>query len=79
MIHRQESTWKHTSEQNGHIESFHWKPKQEYAWSHEFARFQDTEVVPASAFADYNDDRIHSALGYVTPNEFAHKTEDGNK
>ena len=46
---------------------------------HEFVRFQDAEVVLARAFADYNNDRIHSALGYVTPNEFARKVEDGNK
>ena len=44
----------------------------------EFAKFQGVEVVPARAFADYNDGRIHSARGYVTPNEFACKTEDGN-
>ena len=36
-------------------------------------------MVLARAFADYNNDRIHSALGYVTPNEFARKVEDGNK
>ena len=35
--------------------------------------------VLARAFADYNDDRIHSALEYVTPNEFAREAEDGNK
>ena len=43
------------------------------------ARFQDAEVVLARAFADYNDSGIRSALGHVTPNEFARKTEDGNK
>ena len=46
---------------------------------HEFARFQDAEVVLARAFADYNNDRIHSALGYVAPNEFARKVEGRNK
>ena len=76
---RQEFIWKHTPEQNGHIESFHGTLKREYVWPHEFARFQDAEVVLARAFADYNDDRIHSALGYVTPNEFAREAEDGNK
>ena len=33
----------------------------------EFARFQDAEVVLARAFADYNNNRIHSALRYVAP------------
>ena len=28
---------------------------------HEFAKFQDAKVVLARAFADYNNDRIHSA------------------
>ena len=54
-------------------------PKQEHAWPNEFVRFQDAEVVLTRAFADYNDDRIHSALGYVSPNEFARDAEDGNK
>ena len=76
---RQEFIWKHTPEQNGHIESFHGTLKWVYVWPHEFARFQDAEVVRARAFADYNDDRIHSALGYTTPNEFAREAEDGNK
>ena len=76
---RHEFIWKHTPEQNGHIESFHGTLKREYVWPHEFARFQDAEVVLARAFADYNDNRIHSALGYATPNEFARKAEDGNK
>ena len=30
-------------------------------------------------FADSNDDRIHSALGYITLNEFVREVEDGNK
>ena len=76
---RQEFIWKHTPEQNWHIESFYETLKREYVWPHEFARFRDAEMVLARAFADYNGDRIHSALGYVTPNEFVHKTEDGNK
>ena len=33
----------------------------------------------AKAFADCNCDRICSPLGYVTPNEFARKTEGENK
>ena len=74
-----EFIWKHTPEQNGHVESFHGTLKLEYVWPHEFARFQDAKVVLARAFADCNNDRIHSALGYVTPNEFARKVEGGNK
>ena len=40
---------------------------------------QDAEVVLAKAFVDYNEDRIHSALGYITLSEFVCKLEGGNK
>ena len=76
---RHEFIWKNTPEQNGHVESFHETLKREYVWPHEFARLQDAEVVLAKAFVDYNKDRIHSALGYLTPNEFVLKLEGGNK
>ena len=76
---KHEFIWKNTPEQNGHVESFHGTLKREYVWPYEFARFQDAEVVLAKAFADYNECRIHSALEYATPNEFAHKWRDGNK
>ena len=76
---RHEFIWKNTPEQNGHVESFHGTLKREYIWPHEFARFQDAEVILARAFADYNEHRIHSALGYVTPNEFALMLEGENK
>ena len=70
---RHEFIWKNTPEQNRHVESFHKTLKWEYIWPHEFARFQDAEVVLAKAPADYNERRIHSALEYVIPNEFAHR------
>ena len=76
---RHEFIWRNTPEQNGHVESFHGTLKREYVWPHEFARFQDAEVVLAKAFADYNKGRIHSASGYITPNEFVLKLEGGNK
>ncbi len=72
---RCEYIWHNTPEQNGHVESFHKTLKKEYVWPHDFARFQDAEVVLAKAFADYNQDRIHSALGYLTPDEFVRKTQ----
>ena len=76
---RHEFIWRNTPEQNGHVESFHGTLKREYVWPHKFARFQDAEIVLAKAFVDYNKDRIHSALGYLTPNEFILKLEGGNK
>ena len=41
---------------------------------HEFVRFQDAEAGLTRAFADYNNDRMHSALGHVTSNVFARKS-----
>ena len=58
---------------------FHETLKREYVWPHEFVRFQDAEVALVRVFVDYNDDRIRSTRGYVTSNEFARKTEGGNK
>ena len=63
---RHEFIWRNTPEQNRHVESFHGTLKREYDWPHEFARFQDAEVVLAKAFVDYKD-RIHSALGILLP------------
>ena len=70
---RQEFIWRHTPQQNGHVESFHKTLKKEYLWPHEFTSYRDAEAVIAGAYEDYNERRIHSALGYVTPNEFIKK------
>ena len=76
---RHEFVWKHAPEQNGHVGSFHGTLKKEHVWPHDFARFQDAEVVLAKAFVNYNEDRIHSALGHITPSEFVCKLEGRNK
>ena len=59
-----------TPEQNGAIESFHRTLKKEYIWPFEFESFQDAERAIDDAFVDYNERRIHSSLGYLTPSEF---------
>ena len=76
---RHELIWKHAPEQNGYVESFHRTLKEEYMWPHDFTCFQDAEVVLAKAFVDCNWDRIHSALGHITPSEFVCRLEGGNK
>lgn len=76
---RQEFIYHHTPEQNGHVESFHKTLKKEYIWPCEFANYQEAEVAIANAFDDYNNHRIHSSLGYVTPNEFAVQWEMKHK
>jgi len=44
--------------------------KKEYIWPHEFANYQEAEIILTKARIDYNGSRIHSALGYLTPDEF---------
>ena len=67
---RLEFIYYNTPEQNGHIESFHKTLKKEYIWPHDFRNYQEAEIAIADAFKDYNQNRIHSALGYRTPYEF---------
>ncbi len=74
-----ECIYANTPEQNGHIESFHKTLKKEYIWPREFGSYQDAEIALADAFADYNNQRIHSAIGYMTPAEFAMQWELRNK
>jgi len=51
---KQEFIWHNTPQQNGHVESFHKTLKKEYLWPHEFASYQQAEIILADAFADYN-------------------------
>ena len=76
---KHEFIWKHTPEQNGHVESFHKTLKKKYLWRHEFASCQKVEKILTDAFADYNRERIHSAIGYMVPVEFASQWEMKNK
>lgn len=78
-IGKHEFIYKNTPEQNGHVESFHKTLKKEYIWPHEFANYQEAETIIAKAFVDYNTERIHSSIGYMTPVEFAEQLEMTNK
>jgi putative transposase len=68
-----EHIYYNTPEQNGHIESFHKTLKKEYIWSNDFQNYQEAELTIRDAFTDYNQNRIHSALRYLTPYEFISK------
>ena len=68
-----EHIYYNTPEQNGHIESFQKTLKKEYIWSNDFQNYQEAELAIRDAFTDYNKNRIHSALGYLTPYEFISK------
>ena len=65
-----EHIYYNTPEQNGHIESFHKTLKKEYIWPNDFQNYQEAESAIRDAFLDYNQNRIHSALRYLTPYEF---------
>ena len=41
-------------------------------------RTEEAEVILLEALEDYNRHRIHSAIGYVTPDEFARQGEKKN-
>jgi len=67
---RQEFIAINTPEQNGHMESFHKTLKREYVWTRDFQSFQEAAEAIQEAYIDYNQHRIHSALGYLAPYEY---------
>jgi putative transposase len=67
---KQEFIAVNTPEQNGHVESFHKTLKREYVWTRDFQSFQEAAEAIQEAYLDYNQHRIHSALGYLTPYEY---------
>lgn len=57
--------------ENGHIESFHDKLRDECLNRELFASLAEARVILESWRVEYNEARPHSALGYQTPGEFA--------
>ena len=64
---------KHTSEDNGDIESFHNSLKADYIWPYEFGNFHEASIEIEKAFSDYNECRPHSSIDYLPPREFRRK------
>lgn len=60
--------------QNGHIESFNGKFRDECLNTHWFTSLRQARSNIENWRADYNEFRPHSALGYATPNEFANRS-----
>ncbi len=60
--------------QNGHIESFNGKFRDECLNTHWFTSLRQARTHIESWRIDYNEFRPHSALGYATPNEFANRS-----
>jgi putative transposase len=60
--------------ENGHIESFHDKLRDECLNRELFGSLAEARVILESWRVEYNDRRPHSALGYQTPGEFARRS-----
>ena len=57
--------------QNGHVESFNGKLRDECLNTHWFTTLRQARSIVENWRTDYNNVRPHSALGYATPKEFA--------
>ena len=57
--------------QNAHVESFHGRLRDEYLNVSRFWNLFDARNKIAAWRAEYNSERPHSALRYLTPEEFA--------
>lgn len=57
--------------ENGHIESFHDKLRDEHLNRELFGSLLEAKVLVEAWRIEYNEQRPHSSLGYKTPEEFA--------
>ncbi len=63
--------------QNGHIESFHDKLRDECLNRELFGSLLEARVILEAWRIEYNESRPHSSLGYQTPGEFARRSNSG--
>jgi len=75
---RHEVTGKNRPDHNAYIEAFHKSIKEDCIWQHDFQTFQETDLVICKSFHDYNWNRPHSSLKYMTPKEFYAMINGGN-
>jgi putative transposase len=61
---------------NGHIESFNGRLRDEYLNVHQFLSLEHAKTIIEAWRRDYNEHRPHSSLGDLTPSEFAHRTQN---
>jgi len=59
--------------ENPFVESFHGKFRDECLNMEIFSSLKEAQVVIEDWRCEYNEERIHSSLGYLTPNEFAER------
>jgi len=67
---KQEFIHPHTPEQNGVVEAYHKTFKRECVWQNRFATIDEATAVISAWIDHYNRERPHSALGYLTPEEW---------
>ena len=63
--------------ENGHIESFHDKLRDECLNREIFRNLAEARVIVESWRVEYNERRPHSALGYLTPDEYKNQIDGG--
>src|SRR5579859_3997668 len=59
--------------QNGHVESFHGKLRDECLNASWFANLFEARAKIAAWKQEYNEERPHSSLGYLAPREFVRR------
>ena len=62
--------------QNGHVESFNGKVRDEFLNEHWFASIAEAQVLGEAFRVDFNTVRPHSSLNYLTPMEFLQSIKD---
>jgi putative transposase len=72
---KQEFIHPHTPEQNGVVEAYHKTFKRECVWQHRFATLEEATVVISAWIDRYNNRRLHSSLGYLTPAAWRERDE----
>jgi transposase InsO family protein len=65
--------------QNGFAESFHSRLRDEFLDGEVFRSIGEAQVRLEMWRRDYNEERLHSSLGYFTPHEFAVRWAQENK
>ena len=64
--------------QNGHAESFHGKLRDELLNAEQFMSVLEAKVLSEQLRVEFNEERPHSALGYLTQAEFARRLRAGS-